>query len=131
MANQEFIIQSAQLEGKNIWTKARVVGEDNVALVQADVTGYSLSVFDLTSDTSETAIYSFSDTSATSVVFNTLQTDSSWRKDSVGYNFKAMVAYTAWTQQGGHTYQLEWNLSTSDGPVPIIHRVKILPIHRT
>lgn len=131
MPNREFIIETEELlEGKNIWTKARVLGEDNVPLLQADVTDYSLQVFDLNSDASETPVYQFSSTSASSVVFNTLQLDSSWTKDDVGYNFKHEVAYDAWAQQGGHTYVLEYELETDDGPVPIIHRVGIKSRHR-
>lgn len=132
MANKEFIIETKELlEGKNIWTKARVLGEDNIPLLQADVTGYSLQVFDTDVSTSETAVYSFSTTSASSVIFNTLQLDSSWRKDTIGYNFKHEVAYDAWVQQGGHTYVLEYELTTDDGPVPVIHRVTIKSRHRT
>lgn len=130
MARKEFIIESEVLEGKNIWTKARVTGEDNIPLMQANVSGYSLQVFDAPSDASETSLYTFSTTSATSVIFNTLQLDSSWRKDAVGYNFKHMVASTAWTQEGGHVYRLEYQLETDDGPLPIIHRVKVLSRHR-
>lgn len=130
MANREFLIESEIWEGKNIWTKARVVGEDNVPLVQADVTSYSLSVFDLNSDTSETAVYTFTATSASSVVFNSLQLDTSWRKDTVGYNFKHEVAYDAFTQQGGHVYLFEYELDTDDGPVPVMHKVTCKSRHR-
>lgn len=131
MAAKEFIIKSELLEGKDIWTKARVVGDDLIALLQADVDGWSLQVFDRDADDSETAIYTFTMTSPSSVVYNTLQLDSSWTRDDIGYNFKHQVDSAAWTQQGGHTYVLEYQLETTAwGPVPVIHHVTIISRHR-
>lgn len=131
MAAKEFIIRSELLEGKDIWTKARVVGDDLVPLLQADVSGYSLQVFDRDSDTSETSIYTFTTTSATSVVYNTLQLGPEWTKDDIGYNFKHRVDDAAWAQQGGHTYVLEYQLETTAwGPVPVIHHVTVISRHR-
>lgn len=132
MARKLFIIETKDHpEGTNIWTKAVVVGDNLVPLLQADVSGYSLSVFDRDSDTSETEVYSFADTDATSVVYNTLQLGPEWTKNDTGYNFKHMVEWDAWVQQGGHTYVLEYELQTDDwGPVPIIHRVTVVSRHR-
>lgn len=131
MAAKEFIIRSELVEGKDIWTKARVVGDDLVPLLQADCSGWSLQVFDRDSDTSETSLYTFTQTSVSSVVYNTLQLGPEWTKDDIGYNFKHQIPQASFTQQGGHTYVLEYQLETSTwGPVPVIHHVSVISRHR-
>lgn len=131
MARKEFIIYSELIEGKDIWTKGRATGDDLVPLVQADCSGWSLQVFDRNSDTSETSIYTFTQTSVSSVVYNTLQQGPEWTYDDIGYNFKHRIAQASFAQQGGHTYVLEYQLETTAwGPVPVIHHVTVISRHR-
>lgn len=74
--------------------------------VQADVTSIVRKVFDLASDTPTTAIATDTLTVA-NVVFDTLQTDARWTKDSTGYNFRDRIAGTNFPT-GGHTYRVEY-----------------------
>jgi len=71
---------------------SRFTKSNGVNAQQADVASIALKVFDLDSDTPNTATVTRALTVA-SVVFDTLQT-SLWTRDSTGYNFKAQLAST-------------------------------------
>jgi hypothetical protein len=129
---KELTIESEIFEGKDIWTLARVTGADRVALLQAGVTSIDLDVYDLTSETPETSIYTESSISVASTIFDTLQTGGMWDDDDIGYNFSHRSGNSNFTQEGGHTYQFEYELTTSSwGVVPVVHRVRVLSRHRT
>jgi len=131
MPLKELIIRSQLLEGKDIWTLARVTGMDRAALLQAGVSSISLNVFDLNSETTETAVYTESGIVVISTIFDTLQLTDDWDEDDIGYNFKHRSPASNFTQEGGHTYAFEYELVTvSFGTLPIVHEVEIISRHR-
>lgn len=92
---------------------ARVAIQDGTNGQQADFTGITYAVFDLDSATPATAVSSGSLTVA-NVVFDTLQTDSRWTKDSTGYNFRH-DATPAMFPTGGHRYRMEYLFNPAAG----------------
>lgn len=105
-------------EGQVIATRARIRGVDGVALSQATVTGVELRVYDLSSTSPHTAIYSESlaDTACFPSATEQLYVDASWDIDSTGYNFAHSLAGddSLFVAQGGHTYRIEYEVATTD-----------------
>ena len=69
--------------------------------------------FDLDGDTPDVAVDSDTLVVADSV-FDTLQTDGRWSKDSAGYNFRDTVAASVLTT-AEHRYQVEYMFTPSSG----------------
>lgn len=72
---------------------ARVVGDDAVAITQADTNTVTYSVFSLDSagDRSVVSGHDGAALSDSDVVFDTLQTDDRWEEDDTGYNFRHTI----------------------------------------
>ena len=94
---------------------ARINGNTGVAITQSLISSISVKVFDLDSDTPDTAVYSASVTVATSV-FDTLQTDAIWTEDTDGYNFKHAMPASAFAI-GNHNYRIEYLFTPATGEV--------------
>lgn len=93
--------------------RARFEAEDGDAWVQADVTSIARKIFDLDSTTPDTSL----DTSApavAAVIFDTLQTPSTWEEDAEGYNFRDVVAASI-VIEGGHRYRVEYTFTMATG----------------
>ncbi len=104
---------------------ARIVGDDSVAITQSDLSSISLSIFknDVSpAETTATPVISDS-------VFDTLQTDARWSKDSTGYNFKYLIPSTGFSD-GDSTYRAEFKFVPSTGSpffvVYLIDTVEVL-----
>ena len=97
---------------------ARVVGADAATVVQANVTRIEFKAFDL-SIAGSSAVASSTALTISEVIFDTLQTDDRWTKDTTGYNFAHLVPSTVMSK-GGHRYQIEYMATFSDGTKAMI-----------
>lgn len=107
------IIKGTALEGAEIPIMARVTNLAGSLITQATIVSIAYKVFDKL-DAALTDIAQSSPLTVADVVFNSLQTDDSWTKDSAGYNFR-YVTDPAELPEGGATYRFEFTLTTSDG----------------
>jgi hypothetical protein len=94
---------------------ARVVGVDGSNMTQSAVSTITCAVFDLGSATPETAVSTPTVTKA-STVFDTLQTDGRWTKDTTGYNFRHTIGATVFSG-GGKRYGIEYKFTPTSGEV--------------
>jgi len=112
---------------------ARVVGADGANIAQADISSitYAVWLLDEQDADSRTAVTGHGSTAlvVADVVFNTLQTDAIWTKDSTGYNFAHTVPISvnqAFTI-AGREYLVEYRLTPASGEV-IVLRFRIAVI---
>ena len=89
---------------------ARIQGADASNITQATTSAITLAVF---KNANTTATYTASLTVA-DVVFNSLQTDSRWDKDSTGYNWRYAVIASVF-DDGDATYRLEFKFTPTSG----------------
>jgi hypothetical protein len=108
-------ITSDYWEGQDFWVLARVTGPDGILLSQGSFAGaaddWTLNVYDRTTGTPGTVVYTTSG-AASAIIFNTLQTDGYWTVDAEGYNMRHRVDAAQFTNTGGHSYTLEYELDT-------------------
>lgn len=78
-------------EDQGVVVLGRVRDWEADLLVQADFGSITLKLFDESSSTPNTAIYSATLT-VSSVIYNTLQTGGGWTVDSTGWNFRTSIA---------------------------------------
>lgn len=100
---------------------ARVTGSDGNDVQQSDIDSISYSVYDLGDTSSPTATGTLD---VLDVVFDTLQTDSRWSKDSTGYNFGWNVPSSVFAE-GNKTYRIEVKFTPFDGEA--FHLVRDVP----
>jgi hypothetical protein len=90
----------------------RVAKMDGTLIKQADVASISVATY----DTQSQAIVGTAFTpSVNTSVFDTLQTDSRWNADAVGYNVAIAMPATAWPAQG--RYQVEVKITPAAGSI--------------
>ena len=95
---------------------ARVYDESRTLINQSSVSTITYKVMDGTGNVDATGSQTVG-----SVVFNSLQNDSRWSVDSVGYNFAPVIPSTAITETG--YYQIEmWITMTSGTSFPVVWR---------
>ena len=101
---------------------ARVVGMDNAAIQQADVSAAECKayrtniqpVFGEDSDNDPVETYDSGALTVSSIVYDTLQTsDARWTKDSTGYNLLLVIPATAFPLGDEH-YTIECKLTLTD-----------------
>lgn len=115
------IITSSGPAGVAFTTLARVVGNAAAAITQASLSSISYKIFNESSDTPDTAVETGTLT-VSSVVFDTLQTDARWTKDTTGYNFRNVVAGTNITGDG-RRYLVEYLFTPTSGAAFVVqHR---------
>ena len=98
-------------EDTAITCMARIQGDDAVNITQSDVTSITLKTF-LNYGTTATTTTSL--TVSTSV-FNALQTDARWTKDSTGYNFRFQIPSSVFVA-GDSTYRCEFLFDMDSQP---------------
>ena len=82
------------LEGSPLTLMDRIYGHAGTAITQASLTAISYRTFeyasedDAESDTSGTEVSTSASLVVADTVFDTLQTDARWTRDSTGYNFR-------------------------------------------
>jgi len=77
------IYKLKSFQNTGIVLMSRVLGMDGTAITQASISSISALIRDMVAGTEEVIALD-----KTAVVFNTLQKDARWRRDSVGYNFR-------------------------------------------
>ena len=132
-SNLKTIARGVAWEDQDITTLARIMLPSRGAMLQADMDGTATCKgFDLTSDTPDTAIITTSSIAAASIISDTLQVDSYWNTDNVGYNFKHTQAITAGKLEGGKVYRFEYSFDTdNDGLVYVIAEVAVQGLYST
>ena len=98
-------------EDTAITCMARIMGDDAVRIEQADVTSITLKTF-LNYGTTATSTTSLV---VADVVFDTLQTDARWTKDSTGYNFRYQIPSSVF-DTGDSTYRCEFKFDMASSP---------------
>ena len=90
-----------------------IQGHDGAAITKSDVSSIAYTVIDVRrpSVTVESGALTVG-----TVVYDTLQTDARWTKDSTGYNF-AWAAPVTIVPEGGKTYQVEIEFTPASGAV--------------
>lgn len=92
---------------------SRVIGSNGEAVQQADITGISMTVWDLSTET-PTEVTGLTDPVVADTIFDTLQTDSRWTKDSTGYNFRHDLPPAAFPN-GDRKYRVEYLFDPASG----------------
>lgn len=95
---------------------ARIVGNDGSYITQATISTITYKVID-TSD--GTVVVSNGSMTVASVVFDTMQSDSRWELDDVGYNFRAEIAGASFPSSG-RVYRVEVLFTPSSGSAFIV-----------
>ena len=90
---------------------ARHRGNDGAYITRTSLNSISVKVFDK-SDPSTTL--QSTTLNVSTVVFDTLQTDTRWTKDSTGYNFRHDVP-GSWLESGNKTYRIEYKFDPVAG----------------
>jgi len=99
-------------EGVSPTVMARWRGSTGGNLKQANVTTIAYQVHDLHVSSTAGAVASSTGLTVSDVIFDTLQTDERWTKDTTGYNFRHTLGSTVFAT-GGHTYRVEYRLTES------------------
>lgn len=107
------IVREIIIENSAVIILARVRKADGEYLTRAATSSLTCKVFDLDGETPDTAVATPSLVIA-DTIFDTLQIDSRWAKDGTGFNFSAGLAGTCFPS-GGHTYQVEVKVTTTEG----------------
>lgn len=96
-------------EDSSVVLMARILHTDRNPIQQADFGSITIKAYDLadTSTTTYAATLVVAD-----VIFDTLQTDARWTKDSTGYNFRTIAPPTAFPN-GDSTYSVEVKITDS------------------
>ena len=94
---------------------ARVMGEGNTAITQATVSSIAYTV----TDTTDGGVSSSGSLDKATTVFDTLQTDARWTKDSIGYNFRTHIPAAA-VPEGDRLYQVEILFTLDGGTVALV-----------
>lgn len=103
-------------EGESWLVVARLVWPDG-AYLDTSTTGsdgivdVTLRVYDLDSATPATSIYSPANIAVGACLYSPLQTDGYWTTDNTGYNFRHLIANTAFERDGGHRYVAEYTFN--------------------
>ena len=105
---------------------ARVVGADGTPVNQADIASVQYGVYLLDNDDpdAETVVTGHDGVSigVSSLIFDTLQTDSVWDVDETGYNFKHVLDVSA-NQAfavAGRTYRIVFELTPAAGQIILV-----------
>ena len=106
-------VQVSVIEDGGFSIMARLLGQDAAVVKQAGISGITCKVFDLDSATPTTATVTPS-ISAGSNIYDTLQTDARWTRDSKGYNFRHDAAASI-CNVGDHTFLFEYLFDPSSG----------------
>lgn len=123
------LIQSEVLEGEAYVTVARVVGANGAVVLSSGVTDWELRVYDESSTTPTTSLYTLTGQLASLVMQTALVVDGYWTVDATGYTFRHSLSAAAFTAQGGGVYRLEYKINTPLwGMIPVVNRVRVLAL---
>ena len=118
-------IRASAFAGSSKTLLARVVGDDAAAVQQADIDTIEYTIYEITGTglrgdavTGHEAV----ELVVADTIFDTLQTDARWTKDTMGYNFahELDVSESAAFPAGGVEYLIEITLTPVTGQVLIV-----------
>jgi len=98
-------------EGTSPQLMARLVGYDAANVEQADISAISYTVYDILDLDTEV---NGSTLTVADVIFDTLQTDSRWTKDTTGYNFRHQLPAAA-IPTGSKVYTVQYKFTDTSG----------------
>ncbi|QNN24348.1 hypothetical protein HED60_19410 [Planctomycetales bacterium ZRK34] len=105
------IVRGIVFENSAVITLARIRKNTGDNAQQSDISSITCNIYDI-SDTS--AAQSTPSVTVSSVIYDTLQTDSRWTADSTGYNFAHEIpAWALW--KGDTTYRIEYLFTPASG----------------
>lgn len=135
MPSQVVQIAGSFLEGSHVTTVARVASAAEVTLFSSDFQSYAWSVWDDSDPGATTPVASGSGNTMSDVMLSALQNDGYWDgTDTIGYTMRHTVPAASFspTQIGGHTYRIEYLLTSSThGVVPVVSIAQCLPMRST
>ena len=105
------------IEGSDSQALFRIDGSDGANIQQADVSTIAREIFDTTTKTPTVSIDSSAPVVA-DTIYDTLQTDSRWTRDSTGFNFADTIAGSV-CSDGGRVYRVEYTMT---GPLGEIYK---------
>ena len=107
------IWKGSMFEDSGASPMARVVGNDGANIVQADVTTIFRTIYNAATGV---VVQASTEITVATAVFDTLQTDARWTKDSTGYNFRD-DAPAAQFASGSVVYRIEYKFTPDSGEV--------------
>ena len=111
------------MEGETVTLRARPTDPEGATLYLADVDTALVQVFDTTSSTRSTPVYS-ENLVLSQVLFATKQIDAGWRTDKSGYTYKYRLPANV-LKEGGRLYRIETILRTkTKGPTSIVNEAE-------
>ncbi len=119
-------IHGTALKNGSATLLARVVGNDGLPIVRADLASikYSVYLLDDQDANARTVVTGHDDVSLTvaDVIFDTLQTDALWTVDATGYNFRHVLDVSANPAfaMAGRRYLVEFELTPTAGQVILV-----------
>jgi len=124
---------AATLTQANVWEDsgatcmARIVGSDAGNIQQADISSIACTV----TRTDTSAAVATPAIVVANTVFDTLQTDSRWTKDTTGYNFRHTIL-AASLAESDITYRVEYAFTPSSGQVfHVVFELRSRKIYRS
>lgn len=101
-------------EGEEIVLLGRIETLGGTALVQADVTSFTVTLYDLDATIPTTAVIAFAAVAPALGFYDTLQHDDAENRlgDIIGYNFKYTISGTYTAAMGGHNMVVEVKVLT-------------------
>jgi hypothetical protein len=121
-------------EGSPLTLMDRIYGHAGTAITQASLSAISYQAWeyssedDAESDTNSTAVGTSASLVVADTVFDTLQTDARWSRDSVGYNFRFTLP-VARLPTGGSFVRVEVLFDPASGEdFPSVWIIEVLPM---
>ena len=127
-SNMGFKAVGRAYEGQNITTLARVMLPTGGQLTQGLVTGdgggsnIKLNVYNISE--TEAQVGAEASLTCSAVVYDTLQLDSGWTVDDVGYNFKHTYSGAS-LDKSGAKIRLEYYIPTDEGVLYVVSEVNL------
>lgn len=120
------VFRNAVWEVGSKFPRARLTDRNDDVVTQASFTGtVAIAVYDLSSATPTTALFSTTRTIADTIE-NSLQP---WTLDSDGFNFKDTITSNEVAWEGGHTFRISYLLThATEGLYPVVFDVRCEPL---
>lgn len=116
------------VEDSGCYLMARVTGNSGSVITQASISTISYGVWDMSTSPPTVVVAAGTSLVVSAVVFDTLQTDARWTRDSTGYCF-AVAMPAASFPDGGRTYRVEVKMTPASGAVfHVIFDVEAFPL---